>query len=306
MSKLLKFLSDLKFIDVFNVVLEKKITFLTINAVLCTCVLFYALSLNNYYRSEAILYSDTQEETSNFLSQYSGLASMAGINLPQTGDAIKSDLALSTLRSKEFFSHLVETDKMLLVNLLAYKKINSDTGRILIDKKDYDIENDKWVRQPKGPYGQVPDYLEGHKEFHEKVFRASKDTKTGFITISVETVSPIYSQELLSLVIKELNAVARLNQINESNEALKFLKLELQTTTIDEVKRSINKLIETELKTKMLANINEDYLLKVIDRPFIPDLKSRPKRSVICILGGLISLILSVFTLLILKFRKSY
>ena len=45
----------------------------------------------------------------------------------------------------------------------------------------------------------------------------------------------------------------------------------------------------------MMASIKDDYLLSVIDPPIAPEIKSSPKRAIICILitifGGLVSLI---------------
>ena len=77
---------DLK--ELFNLLYEGKKLIILITSVFTLCSVFYALSLSNYYKSETLL-SVTSESSPNLgsLSQFSGLASMAGINLPSaSGD----------------------------------------------------------------------------------------------------------------------------------------------------------------------------------------------------------------------------
>ena len=44
-------------------------------------------------------------------------------------------------------------------------------------------------------------------------------------------------------------------------------------------------LIKTEQQTIMLSQSSPEYVFKVIDRPIIPELKLKPKRAIICIVG---------------------
>ena len=58
------------------------------------------------------------------------------------------------------------------------------------------------------------------------------------------------------------------------------------------------------MKIKMLANVSNDYLLKVIDSPYMPLKKSSPKRAIICILGFFFGLFSAVTYLVIIFFTK--
>ena len=53
------------------------------------------------------------------------------------------------------------------------------------------------------------------------------------------------------------------------------------------------------MNNKMMASIKDDYLLSIIDPPIVPELKSSPKRALICILitifGGLFSIVVALF-----------
>ena len=60
------------------------------------------------------------------------------------------------------------------------------------------------------------------------------------------------------------------------------------------MKDAINKLVESQLQKQMLSKVNKEYLLKVIEPPFIPEVKSKPTRSLICILGTLFGGMLAI------------
>ena len=57
-------------------------------------------------------------------------------------------------------------------------------------------------------------------------------------------------------------------------------------------------MIESQLRTKMLSNIRDDYLLSSIDPPFIPELKSSPARAVLSIMSLMLSFFMSILIVL--------
>ena len=84
--------------------------------------------------------------------------------------------------------------------------------------------------------------------------------------------------------------------MEESKQGLEYLTSELSKTPFVDIKESINALIEAQIETQMLAQINQDYILIEIEPPFVPELKSKPNRSLICILGTMLGGMLSVLT----------
>ena len=65
------------------------------------------------------------------------------------------------------------------------------------------------------------------------------------------------------------------------------------------MKDAINELLQSQLEMQMLSKINKEYILKVIEPPFIPEEKSKPLRALICILGTLLGGMLSCLWVLI-------
>jgi len=55
----------------------------------------------------------------------------------------------------------------------------------------------------------------------------------------------------------------------------------------------------------MLAKVRPEYALTTLDPPLIPEMKSKPKRALICILGTLLGGMLSVLIILVRKYGFS-
>ena len=109
---------DLK--ELFNVLRKSKILIIAITSFFSLSSVLYALSLTNFYKSEATL--SVAEESTNALRALSGmggLASMAGITLPSSGED-KSAIAIKTIQSRAFLKHLI-TFENVLPSLMASK-----------------------------------------------------------------------------------------------------------------------------------------------------------------------------------------
>ncbi len=279
--------------EVFEELLKSiKLIFIT-TLIASVVVIFYSLSLSNIYTSSSLLTINEQDEkSSSVLNQYSGLASMAGISLPQNSADAKAYRAIATIRSKDFLKILIEMDPSILPSIMAAKKYDLNSNKLTYDENSYDLLKDAWVREVDIPYSQKPTYIEAH-EHYLGMIETEVDQISRYIKISVTHISPIFAQYLLEKIIETTNEISRVNDLSESENALNFLAEEDSKTSIISIKRSISSLIDTQLKTKMLAKISDDYLLKIIDSPHIPLKKSAPNRAVICIIGFFIGLFLS-------------
>ena len=78
--------------ELFNVIWEGKKLIILITSVVAICTIVFSLMLPNYYSSESVLVA-RDSQSSNALSQYSDLASLAGVAIPswqlQAGAATK-------------------------------------------------------------------------------------------------------------------------------------------------------------------------------------------------------------------------
>ena len=262
--------------------------------------LITSLILVNFYTSETLLYVKNQSKTPNVLSQYAGLASMAGISLPGSGGGDKALEIIEMIKSRAFLKHLL-TFEEILPALIAAKSYDKSTGKINFDRSLYDPIKNNWVDEEGA---NKPSYLEAYKKYLE-VILVSHDKLSGFISIKVEHVSPLFAKEFLELVIKEANTLMRERDLEQSSMAIDYLKTELAKTSYVEIKSSINSLIEAQLETQMMARLNNDYILGTIEPPFIPEEKSRPTRALICILGFVFGIVVSISSLFLENYVRS-
>ena len=97
----------------------------------------------------------------------------------------------------------------------------------------------------------------------------------------------------------QLNAIEREKDIRDSSRAITYLNNQLDETRQAGIQNAIYQLIESQLKTQMLANIDEHYLVTPIDPAVIPEKKSFPFRRNIAIAAFFISFLSScIFVLL--------
>ncbi|WP_308300923.1 GNVR domain-containing protein, partial [Vibrio parahaemolyticus] len=79
----------------------------------------------------------------------------------------------------------------------------------------------------------------------------------------------------------------------------------LSKTAIADMQSTFYKLIEEQTKSLMLAEVQEEFVFKVIDPAVVPEEKTQPSRAIICILGTFLGGFLSCIIVLVLHvYRK--
>ena len=276
--------------ELFNALWTAKKLIILITAIFAIGSVVYSLSLNDYYKSGSIFLARSASGNQG-LSQYSGLAAMAGITLPSSSGEDKAAQMMELIKSRKFVKHLM-TFENILPSILAAKSYNNSTQELLFNQKLYESETKTWKNK------EIPSYLKAHSAYLN-MLSIAQDKKTGFIYINIEHISPVFAKDFLELIIRESNELVRKKDMEESKQGLEYLTSELSKTPFVEIKESINALIEVQLETQMLAQINQDYILIEIEPPFIPEQKSKPTRSFICVIGTMLGGILGVLIVLI-------
>ena len=181
--------------------------FIVLTTVLfAVCSVGFSLWLTNYYKSESVLIVRSDSEIQG-LSQYSGLAAMAGLTLPSAGND-KAAQAIELIKSRKFVKHLISFDG-ILPSIMAAKSYDIFTQKLFFDQELYDQETDTWKRKPKKDGSIIPSYLEAHEVYLGGMLTISQDKISGFISISIEHLSPVFAKVLLDLIIRESNELLR-------------------------------------------------------------------------------------------------
>lgn len=248
---------------------------------LCTGIgaaiaLAYALTAVPIFRAEATLSIREDDQTGSILgaaSQLGGLADLAGLSIPGSKD---KSVAVATLKSRALIEQFI-TDNKLVEVLLS----DAHGGNLPEDEK-----RTVWY---------------AHRAFVEDVFTVTEDKKSGLVTVAVEWRDPQQATDWVTDIVARSNAHLRRVAIEESEKNLAYLEAQAKGTNVIEIRQSLFRLAETEIKKLMLAKGAGEYVFKTVDPARVPERKIRPKRALIAVIGTLLGGFFGVFLALILQ-----
>jgi LPS O-antigen subunit length determinant protein (WzzB/FepE family) len=291
-NKNISYEPPINLVAIFKILWDSKLKIIFVTLIFAVSSVFYSLGIQNTYTSSSLikLTEADSNQLSGMASQFGGLASLAGVSMPNAGND-KSRYVMETLRSRDFLRHLLEFDGVK-ESLVAAKKYDKITKKIIFDEDLFDSKTRQWKKR-NNSVNVIPSYLEIYEEIYKDTFKVSHDIQSGFISVSFEHISPVFAQSFLSLSLEELNNVTKELDLEKSSRALVYLEEQLLIKREKDIKNSLQSLIFAELQTKMLANVSDNYLIETISKPFIPEIKSGPFRAIICILitsfGGMLA-----------------
>ncbi|MCT7943849.1 Wzz/FepE/Etk N-terminal domain-containing protein [Shewanella septentrionalis] len=291
--------------ELFSVIWQGKWIIIFITAVFAIGSVIFAIMQPNIYKSEALLAPASEEQSgglSGLASQFGGLASLAGVNLGGKGGIDKTQMAIEVMKSRQFTSDFIKKHNVL-PDLIAAKKWDRNSDKLIYDPELYNDKTNTWVREVKAPFIPEPSMQEAFKIF-SKIIAVNKAPETGMVTISVEHISPIVAQQWVTWLIQDINKVMKERDVAEANRSSEFLNKQIGLTNVADIKTILYKLVEEQAKTIMFAEVRDEYVFKTLDPALAPEEKAKPKRALICVLGTLLGCILAVMIILIRYFVR--
>ena len=249
--------------QVARVIWAKKIWIALATLLVTGAAIVYVMNATEWYRAQAVLIlreGASGSRLSAQLSQFSGLASIAGLNLG-TGNVQEP---LGTLKSWGFSQRFV-------------------VGNQLVDVLPVPRSSEELERDPAKKITRRVD------EFRRSILSVTEDKKTGLITISIEWKDPVVAADWANKIADQVNNELRDKALDESTRNIAYLREQLKTTDAVSLQQAIGSLLETEMQKVMLAQGTDEYAFRVIDRAQPPALRERPKRTLIvliALLGG--------------------
>lgn len=275
--------NELNLAEIYQVLLENIKMIFAVTLICFVIAALYSLYIPNIYTSHSQLTSVESSGKGSQSSQLGGLASLAGISLGSSGAGNKGTFAVETIKSRDFFRHLLTFENIgPLIYAPAY---NHKTNTTAVDPKAYNTVLKKWLIDE-------PSFLNMYFQYRE-MLNIYQD-KAGFVYISIKHQSPLFAADFLSLIISEVNNLTRQRDLLESESSLEYLYAQLEETKVSDIRLAINQLIESQLKKTMLANVREHYLLQPLDTAYVPEIKTSPQRRNISILSAFAGFILSI------------
>ena len=252
--------------------------------IICTgLAVVYALYIPEVFKAETLLAPANEEKTgaSSALSKFGGLVSMAGISIPSDSNLVQ---VLATLQSRKFLKVFIVENKLLPV---LFEDI-------------WDEKNQAWKVESK------EDQPNDHKaiESFKACLSVDEDKKSGLITLSISWKDPKVAAKWANQLVKKLNEQLREQAIAESQKRVGYLEQELAKTTLQDMRAVLYSLLESEKQKAMLANVNEDFALEVIDPAVAPESRAKPNRKLIVVLGGVCGGFLGIFAIFFGQFLQ--
>lgn len=225
------------------------------------------------------------------LPDMGGLSKVVGLDGGSKGDA-HIDLAKTLLTSRGFILDFIERHDYL-PEIMAATNWDRGSNMIIYDNRGYDKDIDKLTFNPSDD-DIYKNFLNG--------FSISTDRATQFVTIEFIHFSPHFAQEVLDRLIIDVNKNVKIRETNRLKKSIEYLNNQLEETPSIQLQQVFISLREANVKDLMLAEIDEYYVLDIIDPPNIPFLKTSPRRTFILIFGTLFGPIIGIFFIVLARF----
>ena len=289
--------------ELFHVLWDKIFYIGAITSIFSLISIIYALMLPNIYQSQAVMMPmEDNQGMSGMLGQYSGMASLAGISLPSESGS-KAQEAIARIQSFEFFSNSF-LPHIKLENLMAVKKWNQASNTLTYDASAFNSESGQWVRKVKPPTSTIPSSQKAYKQY-QAIMSVSEDKKTSFVTLSVEHQSPVIAQQWVEIMMDQIDQVMRDQDRQTALQSIAYLNSLAPTVNYEEISKALASLQQEQMKRLMMVEANENYIFKVLDSPIVPEMKVKPQRSLIVILGTMLGMMLSVLGVLVWHYTRT-
>jgi LPS O-antigen subunit length determinant protein (WzzB/FepE family) len=119
------------------------------------------------------------------------------------------------------------------------------------------------------------------------------------ISLTVEYFSPYIAKQWVDQLVEAINQHMQQRKLQMVNTNIEYLEAQIEKTSIARMKEVFYTVIEEQIKNKMLAEASPEYVFVTISAAMVPEKKSQPMRALICILGVLLGVMLSVAVVLI-------
>jgi uncharacterized protein involved in exopolysaccharide biosynthesis len=211
------------------------------------------------------------------ISQFGGLASLAGISL---GEDAKRAETLAVLESSALTERYIAQNNLLPT---LYPKLWNPTTR-------------RWRTSDPN---KVPTLWKANAYFTKKIRLVSIDAKTGIVTMQITWIDPKQAAIWANGLVSMTNDYLRTQAIAEAQRNIDYLNDQGAKTTVVSIKDVIYNILENEINKEMLARGTREYALKVLDPAQPPERPSSLPPIVLAFIGfvgGLgLSLLLTFF-----------
>jgi len=270
--------------DVFALVVREK-WFIAVGTIVCALAgTLIAWVMPNTYQADITLAPVTQglgEDRlgglGSTLSELGGLASLSGMT---SASQMRRSETLATLKSNTLTEKFLKDNNLLPV---LYPKL-------------WDSSRQSW-RQSLPPR-KVPTLWKGARLFEKQVETVTDNTKTGLVTLTISWTDPQLAATWANGLANLTNDYLRSKAITETERHIAYLQTQVVKTNVVTLQQDLYALMESEIRSEMIARGSEEYALKVIDPAQPPERRSSPRPILYTLAGAFAGFVISLLALL--------
>jgi uncharacterized protein involved in exopolysaccharide biosynthesis len=271
---------EINLLDLFIVLLKHKVMILSVVFLAGVAAVVISLLMTNIYRSEATIAPTEQEKGSGALSALGGFGAMIAseVGIGATGSLEQFDVVLN---SRELTSSIVKQHNLLSV----------------LFEDDWDPVKKSWKDEP-------PKAEDIYKVVHN-LLTVTPDKKQNVIQVSFESKDPKMAQTILDYFIVGMSEFLRRQTLEDAVAQRVHLSQQLSKTADPLLKNRLYELIAKQIEKETLAKVQKYYSFNVIDPPYVPELKFKPKRALICVISVVVAFFMAIFLAFFMEYVKN-
>lgn len=233
------------------------------------------------YRATAVLAPASNQSSgrgllNSALGEFGGVAALAGITVGPTDP--QTEEALAVLKSRELTESFVR-EWNLMPKLFA--------GR-------WDATNHRWKASR---FWSPPTPARAFEQFERQIRSVTSDKKTGLVTLQIDWKDRNEAAEWANELVRRVNEEMRSRAIAEADASMAYLGKEAQAAQTVTERDAIGRLMDTQIKQRMVATVSREYAFRVVDKAMAPDEDDpvKPHKAVLIAEGFLLGAIVAGF-----------
>jgi uncharacterized protein involved in exopolysaccharide biosynthesis len=274
---------EINLLDLFIVLLRHKVMILSVVFLAGIAAVGISLLMPNIYRSECTISPTAQEKAGG------GLAALGGF-----GAMIASEVGIGVSGSLEQFEVVLKSRELTKIIIDQYNLMP------VIFEDDWDAENKKWKSTEKE---EQPNFEDAYGEIHN-LLSLKPDKKQEVLRVSFQSKNPLMAQTILNYYIVGMSEFLRRQTLEDASAQQVHLSQQLSKTTDPLLKNRLYELIAKQIEKETLAKVQKYYSFNVIDPPYLPERKFKPKRAQICVISVVAAFFIAIFLAFFMEYVK--
>jgi uncharacterized protein involved in exopolysaccharide biosynthesis len=273
---------EIDILELLKILWDKKWVIVLVSILFTSISICYALVSERYYLAEtSLLVGDEGKSKTSMLGSLGGLASMAGVDLSESGT--DKDYYIATLKSRIFLKEFIKKNSLMSV---FFEDI-------------WDNQRGSWILEEDQ---KPPSVYEACKFFNENVMSVSENKDSGIISLKISWKDPELAAEWANSIVSDVNTYIREKKINEYTLKIQYLEKQIEQTSVVNMQKIFYKLIEQQIQNQSMAQVKKDFAFQVIDPAVTPEKPHKPNRKLIVLLGGFAGGFFGIFLVFVLNF----